>query len=139
MKTRQHYFLALMMLITGSINTITTKYATHHLTCHMTFILMTHFHRYADITCSFGTDTYPKDQDASTNPCPGRSQGEHPFDHPFVQVGMIPLRSCLTSAQALAMFVGEFACLLVFKLMVLKARCSNKVRNHIRAEAFELA
>lgn len=37
------------------------------------------------------------------------------------------------------MFVGEFACLLVFKLMVLKARCSNKVRNHIRAEAFELA
>eukprot|EP00056_Hartaetosiga_gracilis_P014334 m.240305 g.240305 ORF g.240305 m.240305 type:complete len:385 (-) comp14849_c0_seq1:331-1485(-) len=82
MKTPYHFFLAFLMLITGSINTITTKYA--------------------DITCAFGVGYFPRDQDASDNPCANRSEGEHLFDHPFV--------------QALCMFVGEFACLLVFKL-----------------------
>eukprot|EP00055_Hartaetosiga_balthica_P009926 m.40880 g.40880 ORF g.40880 m.40880 type:complete len:379 (+) comp6957_c2_seq1:53-1189(+) len=83
MKTPYHFFLAFLMLVTGSINTITTKYA--------------------DITCSFGVNYFPRDQDASDNPCPDRSEGEHLFDHPFV--------------QALCMFLGEFACLLVFKLL----------------------
>eukprot|EP00050_Salpingoeca_kvevrii_P007216 m.294595 g.294595 ORF g.294595 m.294595 type:complete len:375 (-) comp13028_c0_seq1:400-1524(-) len=84
MKTRQDYFLAAMMLITGSINTITTKYA--------------------DRACAFGASDYPMDQSKKANPCEDRAQGEHQFNHPFV--------------QALAMFVGEFACLVVFKLLV---------------------
>eukprot|EP01147_Barroeca_monosierra_P010100 gene10100-2267_t len=70
----------MLMLVSGSINTITTKYA--------------------DITCGFGSDYYPRDQKASENSCPERSEGQHLFDHPFV--------------QALAMFIGEFSCLVVY-------------------------
>ena len=44
--------------------------------------------RYADITCGFGVDYYPRDKSASDNSCPDRSEGEHVFDHPFVQVGV---------------------------------------------------
>eukprot|EP00049_Salpingoeca_infusionum_P005736 m.96216 g.96216 ORF g.96216 m.96216 type:complete len:385 (+) comp13070_c0_seq1:264-1418(+) len=84
MKTPYHFFLALLMLVTGSLNTITTKYA--------------------DIACAFGVSYYPRDEPASVNSCPDRSEGEHHFDHPFV--------------QALAMFIGEFTCLIAFKIYV---------------------
>eukprot|EP00051_Salpingoeca_urceolata_P010666 m.130848 g.130848 ORF g.130848 m.130848 type:complete len:377 (+) comp16802_c0_seq8:1028-2158(+) len=92
MKTKYHWFLAGLMLLTGSINTIVTKYA--------------------DLQCGYGVADYPRDQSPHDNPCKGRAKGEHPFDHPF--------------AQALAMFIGEFTCLLAFKLAVLNARRQNK-------------
>ena len=53
------------MLLTGSINTITTKYA--------------------DISCALGVPYYPRNQTAAENGCPDRSEGSHQFDHPFVQ------------------------------------------------------
>lgn len=34
-----------------------------------------------------GVDYYPTDQSSDDNTCDGRAQGEHQFDHPFVQVG----------------------------------------------------
>lgn len=83
MKTPYHFFLAFLMLVTGSVNTITTKYA--------------------DISCAFGVDYYPRDQTGVSNPCPSRSEGQHLFDHPFV--------------QALCMFIGEFACLIAYKII----------------------
>lgn len=66
MKTPYHFFLALLMLVTGSINTITTKYA--------------------DISCAVGVDYYNKGQSGDKNSCLDRSKGAHLFDHPFVQV-----------------------------------------------------
>ncbi|EDQ92026.1 uncharacterized protein MONBRDRAFT_14488 [Monosiga brevicollis MX1] len=74
MHTPYHFFLAGLMLVTGSINTITTK-------------------------CG---------ESASKNACAGRTNGEHLFDHPFV--------------QALAMFIGEFCCLIAYHIYVAIAR-----------------
>lgn len=45
-----------------------------------------------------GVDYYSKDQSKDDNPCDGRLNGEHQFDHPFVQV-TIDLR-CLTLTGA---------------------------------------
>lgn len=84
--------LAGLMLLTGTINTIVTKYA--------------------DITCAMGVDYYPTDQSKDDNPCSDRTSGSHQFDHPFV--------------QALAMFIGEFLCILAYKLMVWRASYSHK-------------
>lgn len=83
-----HYFLAGLMLLTGTINTIVTKYA--------------------DISCAFGVDYYTHDQSRSDNTCSGRFEGEHQFDHPFV--------------QALCMFIGEFLCIIAFRIMVWRGK-----------------
>eukprot|EP00730_Choanoeca_flexa_P013135 TRINITY_DN4998_c0_g1_i1.p1 TRINITY_DN4998_c0_g1~~TRINITY_DN4998_c0_g1_i1.p1 ORF type:complete len:378 (+),score=94.77 TRINITY_DN4998_c0_g1_i1:188-1321(+) len=91
MKTPYHFFLAFLMLFTGSVNTITTKYA--------------------DITCAFGVDYYEKGQSADKNSCKGRMDGEHLFDHPFV--------------QALAMFIGEFCCFLAYYIYTWLSSCSS--------------
>ncbi|CAH1240399.1 SLC35F6 [Branchiostoma lanceolatum] len=74
--TGYQWFLALMMLITGSINTLTTKFA--------------------DLQEAPGEPGTPV----------------HDFDHPFL--------------QASGMFIGEFSCLIVFKIWVLYHRCSKK-------------
>ncbi|EGD73187.1 transmembrane protein C2orf18 [Salpingoeca rosetta] len=92
MQTPYHFFLAMLMLVSGSINTITTKYA--------------------DITCGYGVPYFPRDQSASDNSCPDRSEGQHVFDHPFV--------------QALAMFIGEFTCLCAFVLGRWWQRCRGR-------------
>ena len=42
--------------------------------------------RYSSLSCAIGVDYFDKTLDHSTNPCPGREEGSHPFDHPFVQV-----------------------------------------------------
>eukprot|EP00039_Didymoeca_costata_P018536 m.333879 g.333879 ORF g.333879 m.333879 type:complete len:431 (+) comp17239_c0_seq1:44-1336(+) len=95
-----HVFLAVTMMVTGSINTITTKFA--------------------DISCAPGLKDFNKTNatwhaPAPDNPCRHSyvinnktgerdyTGGYHQFDHPFV--------------QAFAMFVGEFLCLLAFKLI----------------------
>jgi hypothetical protein len=36
-----------------------------------------------------GVSYYPKDDSEKDNPCSGRTDGEHQFDHPFVQVKAI--------------------------------------------------
>lgn len=76
-------FLAAGMVITGSFNTLSNKWA--------------------DQTCAAGR--YPDNITSSDSTCP---EGEHVFDHPFV--------------QSFAMFIGEFSCLLVFYLVI----CRNK-------------
>jgi len=68
-------FLAIAMVITGSINTISTKFA--------------------DITKSKGIDGEVKE-----------------FNHPFV--------------QALGMFLGEFLCILAFKMIIWYKVCQNQ-------------
>lgn len=71
------------------------------------------FGRYADITCAMGVSYYPKDQDSDKNSCHKRAEGQHLFDHPFV--------------QALAMFIGEFCCLIAFYIYRTASRMtSNK-------------
>ncbi|XP_078695636.1 solute carrier family 35 member F6-like [Branchiostoma floridae x Branchiostoma belcheri] len=74
--TGYQWFLALMMLITGSINTLTTKFA--------------------DL------------QEAPGKP----GTKSHPFNHPFL--------------QASGMFIGEFSCLVVFKIWVWYHRCKKQ-------------
>lgn len=68
--------------------------------------------QFADISCAIGVANYPRDDKPGDNPCKDAALGEHPFDHPF--------------AQALAMFIGEFACLLAFKAVLLTARLRGR-------------
>ncbi|XP_019637627.1 PREDICTED: solute carrier family 35 member F6-like [Branchiostoma belcheri] len=74
--TGYQWFLALMMLITGSINTLTTKFA--------------------DLQKAPGKPGTPV----------------HDFNHPFL--------------QASGMFIGEFSCLVVFKIWVWYHRCKKQ-------------
>jgi len=155
-----HLFLAALMMTTGSINTITTKFA--DLTCakgsgssqvlneascntcmgnlkpdQLNFCIKAEEKNYCnktsrglkpdDYELSFGpnSDAYrakntttapPSAQTCATQltccqpTC--KNADEHIFDHPF--------------AQAFAMFVGEFLCLLVFKLMVFTNKAAGK-------------
>jgi len=73
-----HAFLALGMVVTGSLNTLSTKLA--------------------DVTEAEGLDGDKTE-----------------FNHPFV--------------QALGMFLGEFSCLLVFKLLMYRERKQRRVQN----------
>ena len=49
-----------------------------------------------------GVEYYTKGEPADKNSCRDRMDGVHPFDHPFV--------------QALAVFIGEFCCFLIYGL-----------------------
>lgn len=81
-------FLAAGMVITGSFNTLSNKWA--------------------DQSCAVGRYPDVNNTASSDNTCP---EGEHVFDHPFV--------------QSFAMFIGEFSCLLVFYIVL----CRNKSQN----------
>lgn len=58
-------FLVVLMLVTGSINTIVTKYM--------------------DLACASGDASYPIDQCSADNSCDKAYLGYHLFDHPFAQ------------------------------------------------------
>jgi hypothetical protein len=122
MKT-YHMVLAGLMLLTGTINTIVTKYVPFFFQSRP-LVRACSRPRYADITCAMGVDYYPTDQSKDDNPCSDRTSGSHQFDHPFVQVCIKSLRS---NVEALAMFIGEFLCILAYKLMVWRASYSRKV------------